>query len=59
MNLVAPTRIKKIEAEAWATPTEGWTLDALVAEMERIGNQVLEVDREGNRVKVLAFVQEF
>lgn len=54
MTIVPPTgSAEKIEVIAWATPAEGWTLDELVEEMARLGNTVLEVDRENNQLKML------
>lgn len=43
---------------AWATPRPGMTLDELIWHLENeTSNTVLEIDREGNRVK-LADVKE-
>jgi len=53
MSLYPTGSAEKIEVFAWATPAEGWTLDELISEMARLGNTVLEVDRDGNRLKLL------
>lgn len=37
----------------WATPKPGMTLDELIEHMADIGNEVLEVDRVGNRLKLV------
>ena len=53
-----PFGIEKIEAIGWAEPN-GLTLDELVTELRRLGNQVLEIDPVGNRIKVLHQVEVF
>lgn len=37
----------------WATPAPGVTLDDLIAEFRALGNEILEVDREHNRLRCL------
>lgn len=46
-----------LEVEAWATPNGDMTLDQLVDHMAEIGNEVLVIDRAGNRLKVLQVSQ--
>lgn len=41
-----------IKMQAWAIPSPGMDLDGFVQKMKDIGNQVLEVDRVGNRVLI-------
>ena len=44
---------------AWATPRPGMTLDELVWHLENeTTNEVLEIDRENNRVKLMDVTQE-
>lgn len=42
----------KMEMEAWVEPGPDITLDRLLADFEREGTPVLEVDRENNRILV-------
>lgn len=46
------------EVWAWATPAPDVTLDALISEMAALGNPVLEVDRDNNRLKIMHVRQE-
>lgn len=44
---------------AWATPRPGMTLDELIWHLENeTSNTVLEIDREGNRVKLADVTEE-
>lgn len=36
--------------EVWATPAENMTIDELIKEMDRLGNKVVIIDRENNRL---------
>lgn len=47
----------RIEMAVWATPAEGVSLEDLVERMRALGNPVLEIDREANRILV-AYVKE-
>lgn len=42
--------VASIEVQTWAVPAEGMTLDELVLSLRAVGNPVLEVDRDHNRV---------
>ena len=48
------TKLKiKVEIESvWATPREGMTLDELAERMKFVGNEVVEIDRANNRLKL-------
>ena len=48
----------QLQVWGWATPRPGMSLDALIEHMAEIGNTVLEVDREGNRLKLLDLSQD-
>lgn len=47
-------RIKpRIEIESvWARPREGMSLDELVLRLGELGNRIVEIDRENNRVRI-------
>ncbi len=47
-----------LEVDFWATPAPHLTLDELIVEMKEIGNQVLEIDRENNRLLLARVKQE-
>lgn len=47
-----------LQVFAWATPAEGVTLDMLIAEFEAAGNEILEVDRANNRLKMFDVTKE-
>lgn len=47
-----------LEVDFWATPAPHLTLDELIEEMKQIGNTVLEVDRENNRLLLARVKQE-
>lgn len=49
--------IEQIEIIAWATP-EGTSLDDLIEKMTSLGNTILEIDRPGNRLKLLHIVDK-
>ena len=51
MNGQAPLRLR-VEVAIWATPAEGVSLEDLVERMRALGNPVLEIDREANRILV-------
>jgi hypothetical protein len=44
--------LTKIISEMWATPREGISLEALELHLKEIGNDVLEIDVKGNRIKI-------
>lgn len=50
--------IEQIETIVWATPREGLSLDELIEKMPSLGNTVLEIDRPGNRIKLLHVVDK-
>lgn len=50
--------IEQIETIAWATPREGLSLDDLIEKMISLGNPIIEVDRLGNRIKLLHIVDK-
>lgn len=47
-----------LEVDFWATPAPHLTLDQLIEEMKEVGNTVLEVDRENNRLLLARVKQE-
>lgn len=49
--------IEQIETIAWATP-DGISLDVLIEKMTSLGNTILEIDRLGNRLKLLHVVDK-
>lgn len=49
--------IEQIETIAWATPA-GISLDDLIEKMASLGNTVLEIDRSGNRIKLLHIIDK-
>jgi len=52
-------KVKRIEAEAWAEPGPGMTLEALEAELRRLDHVIIEVDTDRGRIKVMQFKEEF
>lgn len=45
--------IEQIETIVWATPREGLSLEDLIQTMRALGNDVLDVDRDNNCLKVI------
>ena len=50
--------VKRVEVEAWATPREGMKLIDLVPVLKELGDEILEIDVQNNRIKVLRSVEE-
>lgn len=48
----------KIMMTAWATPADGISLDELIVELEASGHKILEIDREGNRLKLVDVMEK-
>ena len=42
-----------VQVQGWATPRPGLTLDGLIEVMAELGNEVIEVDRDNNRLLVV------
>lgn len=43
----------KLTLELWAIPEGEMTLDELEQHLKEIGNPILEIDRENNRIKMV------